>query len=77
MIVTNIIKVFSATPFCKSLEKNLKSMGWPLFLKFVWQRKCSILFFTLMFMLVVPAILTRNKRRCSRFWNSVSLVCWS
>jgi len=30
-----------------------------------------------MFMPVVPAILTRNKRRCSRFRNSVSLACWS
>jgi len=30
-----------------------------------------------MFMPVVPAILTRNKRHCSRFRNSVSLVCWS
>jgi len=30
-----------------------------------------------MFMLVVPAILSRNKRRCCWFWNSVSLACWS
>jgi len=26
---------------------------------------------------VVPAILTRNKRHCSWFRNSVSLACWS
>jgi len=32
---------------------------WPLF-KIVWQRRCSILFSTLMFMSVVPAILTKN-----------------
>jgi len=48
-----------------------------LFFKFVCQGRCSILFSTLMFMPVVPAILTRNKRRCSRFRNSVSLACWS
>jgi len=35
------------------------------------------LFSTLMFMPVVPAIRTRNKRHCSRFRNSVSLACWS
>jgi len=51
-------------------------MGWPFF-KFVWQKRCSILFSTLMFMPVVPAILTRNKRRCSWFRNSVLLACWS
>jgi len=44
----------------------IKSMGWPI-LKILWQRRCSILFSTLMFMLVVPVILTRNKRHCSRF----------
>jgi len=51
-------------------------MGRPSF-KIVWQRRCSILFSTLMFMPVVPAIQTRNKRSCSRFRNSVSLACWS
>jgi len=34
----------------------------------------SILFPTLMFMPVVPTILTRNERYCSRFRNS-SLCC--
>jgi len=38
-----------------------KSTGWSL-LKIVWQRRCSILFSTLKFMPVVPAMLTRNKR---------------
>jgi len=26
---------------------------------------------------VFPAILTRNERLCSRFWNSLSLPFWS
>jgi len=52
-------------------------MGWP-FLKIVWQKRCSILFSTLMFMPVVPAMLMKKKKkRCSRFWNSVSFACWS
>jgi len=61
-------------------KKNWKSMGWSL-LKIVWQRRCSILFSMLVFMPVVPAILTRNDRSIlswmkSRFWNCVSLACW-
>jgi len=51
-------------------------MGWPL-LKIVWQRRCNILFSALMFIPVVPAILTRNKRHCSRFRSSTSFACWS
>jgi len=30
-----------------------------------------------MFMPVVPALLTRNERHCSRFWNRMSLACGS
>jgi len=37
---------------------------------------CSVLFSTFMFIPVVPAILTRNERHCSRFRNSMSLACW-
>jgi len=43
----------------------------------IFVEQISILFFTLMFMSGVPAILTRNKRHCSRFRNCVSLACWS
>jgi len=34
-------------------------------------------FFTFMFMPVVTAIMTRNKRHCSWIRNSMSLVCSS
>jgi len=56
-------------------KRNWKSMGWPH--EFVWQRRCSVLFSPLMFIPVFLAILTRNKRHCSRFRNSMSLACWS
>jgi len=51
-------------------------MGWPL-ISIVWQSRCSILFSMLMFMPVVPTILTRNERYCSWFRNSMFLACWS
>jgi len=51
-------------------------MSWPL-LKFVWQRRCNILFSTLMFMPVVPAILTRNERHCSSLrYSCTNVVCY-
>jgi len=49
-------------------------MGWPFFNLF---GKGDAAYYFLMFMPVVSAILTRNKRHCSRFQNSVSLACWS
>jgi len=44
--------------FAKVWKKHLKSMGWRFLICLA--RRCSILFSTLMFMPVVPVILTRN-----------------
>jgi len=44
-------------------------------LKIVCQRRCNLLFSMLMFMPVVPAILARNERYCSRFRNN-RLYLW-
>jgi len=51
-------------------------MAWFL-LKFVWPRRHSMLFSTLMFMFtpVAAAIMTRNERYCNRLRNGMS--CWS
>jgi len=45
-------------------------MGWSI-AEIFGQKKCSMLFFTLTIMPVVPVILTRNVRYCSQFPNNV------
>jgi len=49
------------------------------YLKLFGNRDASYYFYALvqLFKPVVPAILTRNKRHCGRFRNSMSLACWS
>jgi len=50
-------------------------MDWPLLKLF--GKAMQHIIFTLIFIPVIPTILTRNKRYCSWFRNSMSLACWS
>jgi len=53
-------------------------MSWPL-LNLFGKEMQHIIFYAhvRLFILVVPAVLTKNERHCSRFRNSMSLACWS
>jgi len=48
-------------------------MGWPLLI-ITWQRRCSILFSTLMFMPVAPTILTKNEHHFAVDSETVLLI---
>jgi len=54
-------------------------MGWPLLNenRLAKEMQHIIIFYAHVHAPVVPALLTRNERHCSRFRNSMSSVCWS
>jgi len=60
----------------KQKQKNLKSIGCPFLICLAKEMQHIIFYVHVHACYVVPAILTRNKRHCSRFRNSVSWSCY-